>query len=356
MANPLWLDIQAQGDNLRHVVHHLYGPERKRLKEAARFLGNDKPILFIGMGSAAYLCMPAEFYLGRHGRLANVVYASEALYTLLPVLQHVNVVINSRSGETAEVVKLSHALLEAKIPFLAITNEPESTLAQGATHLLWSRSRKDDLVSINIVTGMMAATLILTAEAVGQSETTRSAWDDLASALDDTLVRAVQQADELAGFLEAIRPIYLLYRGPSKGSAYCGRLVLEEVGRRPALPSEAADFRQGTIEVVDDRFGAIVFIPEGKPGQLNLALADDIRASGGRVLMVGAAETGDDSKKKVFHVAAAPSDFRPILEVVPVQMLAYKLAERQGLEPGAVRFLSKVITTELGIPRLSQSH
>jgi len=72
--------------------------------------------------------------------------------------------------------------------------------------------------------------------------------------------------------------------------------------------------------------------------------------------MVGAAETGDDLKKKVFHVAAAPSDLRPILEVVPVQILAYKLAERQGLEPGAVRYLSKVITTELGIPKLSQSH
>ena len=54
MSNFLWTGIQAQGDNLRHIVAHLYGPELKRLKEAGKFLRNDKPIVLVGMGSAAY--------------------------------------------------------------------------------------------------------------------------------------------------------------------------------------------------------------------------------------------------------------------------------------------------------------
>jgi glucosamine--fructose-6-phosphate aminotransferase (isomerizing) len=352
--NPLWIDIQAQGPNLRQVIDHLYGPERQRLKAAARFLQNDKPIVFIGMGSAAYLCMPAEAYLGQHGRFASVIYASDALYSLLPALKNLNVVINTRSGKTVEVVKLSRALVEAKIPFLAITNEPDSPVAHHATHILWSNARQDDLVSINVVTAMMTTTLILAAEALDQPETLRPALDRLADALEETVSRASQQADEIADIFEATRPLYLLYRGPSKGSAYCGRLVLEEVARHPAVPMEAGEFRQGPIEVVDDQFGAMVFVPDGELGQLTSALVQNIRSGGGRVMAVGSVESVADGKLSmpIFPVAALPSHFRPVIEVVPAQILAYKLAERQGYKPGTVRYLPKVITSEIDIPHL----
>ena len=103
----LWLDIQAQEDNLRSVIAHLYGPERPRLEAAGRFLRNDRPIAFIGVASAAYLCTPAQYYLGQNGRYASVVYAADTLYHLLPMLRGANVIINSRSGETAEIVRLT---------------------------------------------------------------------------------------------------------------------------------------------------------------------------------------------------------------------------------------------------------
>ncbi len=353
--NPLWMDIQAQGSNLRHVIDHLYAAEHQRLKEAVKFLQNDKPVAFIGMGSAAYLCMPAEAYLGQHGRFASVIYGSDALYSLLPALKNLNVVINTRSGKTVELVKLSQALVEAKIPFLAITNEPDSPVARNATHILWSNTRKDDLVSINVVTAMMTTTLILAAEALGQSEMLRPALDRLADALDETVSRASQQADEIANIFEAVRPLYLLYRGASKGSAYCGRLVLEEVARRPAVPIEAGEFRQGPIEVADDYFGAIVFVPEGDLGQLTVALIRNIRSSGGRVMAVSRAESVADGALSVpvFLVPGLPAHFRPVIEVVPAQILAYRLAERQGYKPGTVRYLPKVITSEMDIPHLS---
>jgi hypothetical protein len=55
-----------------------------------------------------------------------------------------------------------------------------------------------------------------------------------------------------------------------------------------------------------------------------------------------------------FSLAALPAAFRSVLEVVPAQVLACKLAERQGREPGTVRYIAKVITSETGIPRISQ--
>ncbi len=170
MQNALWADFMAQGDNLAHVVQHLYGPERARLDAAGRALRGSRPLVFIGVASAAYLCYPAVTFLGGKGRVASVVYASDALYYTAEAFREADVVICSRSGETAEIVALARRLNDMGIPYVALTNEPESTLAHTASHIVWTDTRKDDLVSINVVTGMMAGALALAAAALGEAD------------------------------------------------------------------------------------------------------------------------------------------------------------------------------------------
>ncbi len=356
MENGLWSDILEQGANLRRVVGHLFGAERPRLEAAARFLHNDRPVALIGVASAEYLCMPAAAYLGEHGRLATTLVASDALYTHLPALRGANVVINSRSGETAEVVKLARALAEEGIPFIAITNEPESTLAGLAQGILWTNSHKDELVSINIVTGMMTATLALAAAALGRLDDMRPELELLAEAMDGVVAGAAAQAANIQALFELTRPIYLLYRGASNGSAYCGRLALEEIARTPSIAMEAAEFRQGPNEVIDGNFAAVLFVGRGKPGELNRSLAADIQASGGRVMLVGevAARRGPAGPRELaFGIPGFNDALRPVLEVVPVQVLAYRLAQAQGYEPGRTRYITKIIRSEEGIPSQS---
>jgi len=336
------------------VVRHLYGPEWECLRAAAAFVRNEKPIAFVGMGSAAYLSMAAETYLNRHGRLACVINASDALYTWLPALRNANIVINSRSGETAEVVKLARALKQRGIPFIALTNSRESTLARLATHLVWSASRADDLVSIKIVSGMMLATLVLAAEILGQTDSFVASLRTLLEEFRGTVASAAARPEEFASLFENVQPIYLLYRDVSKGSAQCGRLVLEEVARRPAVAMEAGEFRQGAIEVLDEKFGAIVSVPPGELGALNLSLVNGILKAGGCVLVLGErCDLKTDSRAANFPLPVVPLHIRPLLEIIPVQVLAYKLAERQGYSPGTVRRLSKVIASEGGIPHNS---
>jgi len=304
---PLWRDIEAQPGNLAAVVRHLYGPEWERLRAAAAFVRNEKPIAFVGMGSAAYLSLAAEAYLNRHGRFACVINASDALYTWLPALRNANIVINSRSGETAEVVKLARQLGQSGVPFLALTNSRESTLARLATHLVWSASRADDLVSINIVSGMMLATLVLAAEILGQTDSLIPSLRTLPQEFRSAVASATARGEEFASLFENVQPIYLLYRDASKGSAHCGRLVLEEVARRPAVAMEAGEFRQGAIEVLDERFGAIVSVPPGELGALNLSLVKGIQRAGGRVLVLGeGSDLRTDSRTVLFPLPTMP--------------------------------------------------
>lgn len=350
MPTALWDDIQAQSQNIQQVIDHLYGPEYNNLKNAAAFVQPGKPIVFIGMTSAAYLCHPAEHYLCSQGRLATVMQASDALYSLLPALQGANVIINSRSGETAEIIKLAEALHYNQVPFLAVTNEPGSTLAGYASRVLWTHSRKDDLVSINIITAMMTATLVLAAEIMGKSVEIQQALKRLPGWVEGAVETAWAQADTLLAWFRDTNPIYLLHRGASRGAANCARLVLEEVGRRPAIAMEAGEFRQGPIEVVDQNFGAVIYVAEGPTGELNCRLADDVQLQDGRVYVVGNGVLCSHDHAQQFPVSTEAGIFQSVLEVIPSQILAYKLAEAQGWEPGSVRYISKIITTESGIP------
>jgi glucosamine--fructose-6-phosphate aminotransferase (isomerizing) len=347
----LWSEIQAQGANLRQVIGHLHGPERARLEEAASLLRNDRPVALVGIGSAAYLCMPAESYLTQRGRVASVVLASDAFYNQLPALGASNIVINSRSGETVEVVRLARALADRGTPFVAITNEPESALARLATCCVTCNSQKDQLVSINIVTGMMTATTMLAAAMAGQLDALRGEIERLPDAMEATIKLAVAQADELAARFADRRPIYLLYRSALKGAAYCARLVLEEAARTPGVALEAGEFRHGPNEVVDERFAAMVFVPGGAQGRLNQSLGRDIADSGGAVALVGALGAESDPRCLALPLPPLADALLAAPAVVPAQILAYKLAERQGYTPGEVRYITKVIVSEEGIPR-----
>jgi glucosamine--fructose-6-phosphate aminotransferase (isomerizing) len=259
-------------------------------------------------------------------------------------------VINSRSGQTAEIIKLAEALKKEEVPFLAITNEPESTLAQLADHILWTNSYKDDLVSINIITAMMTATLILAAESLDLSDEIKPSLIRLPQLMKAAVETAWQQSDDLLALFRDVSPIYLLHRGASKGAANCARLVIEEVARRPAIAMESGEFRQGPIEVVESGFGAMVYILPGAVGELNCRLADDIAINSGSVYIIGENTLCSRDHDAGFPIPPEAGIFASVLEVVPSQILAFKLAQVQGWEPGDVRYISKVITSETGIP------
>ncbi len=120
------------------------------------------------------------------------------------------------------------------------------------------------------------------------------------------------------------------------------------------MPLDAAEFRQGPNEVVDDRFAAALFMPHGQPGARNRTLAAEIARLGGRVLMIGETDAADTESNperlRAFPIAGLPDAVRPILEVAPLQALAYHLAAAQGYTPGEVRYITKVIVNEDAFP------
>ena len=152
---------------------------------------------------------------------------------------------------------------------------------------------------------------------------------------------------EMMGLFQDARPIYLLGRGPSLASCHGGALVLEEMSRTPVIPMAAGLFRQGPIEVVDEHFRAVMFAGSGEPARLSFRLAQELLSLGAGLLWVGPQQL---SGAVNIQLPDLPYYLLPILEIIPCQVLAFDLATRHGIQPGSVRYIQKVITSEEGIP------
>jgi glucosamine--fructose-6-phosphate aminotransferase (isomerizing) len=343
----VWTDISSQTENLRLVLEKHANTSRPDMERAARLLKGAGRIIYTGVGSGLNATIPACTYLMSRGIPAQTIDTTEVVYDLFPGLQGSALVLNTRSGETVELVRLAEMACSAGIPMVAVTNEPGSTVGRLVDVCLPTHSRWDELVVISAYGGMLATELILASYIAGEVqlmlEDLRSAVRQMQTTFNQALVNR-QKAIEL---FVAGSPVYLLGRGASLASAFAGALVLEEMSRQATVAMAGGLFRQGPIEVVDNRFRAIVFEGAGPPSLLNVSLAHDLVSMGAGIYWIGRTQVPGALN---LQLPELPGPILPLLEVLPSQMLAFDLAHQKGIEPGSVQYIQKVITTETGLP------
>jgi glutamine---fructose-6-phosphate transaminase (isomerizing) len=343
----VWADINSQTENLRSVVEKHASTSRPDMERAARLLKGAGRVTYTGVGSGLNATIPACTYLMSRAIPAQYIDATEAVYELFPGLPGSALVLNTRSGETVELVKLAEMSRKAGIPTVAVTNEPGSTVGRMADVSIPTYSRWDDLVVISAYGGMLATELILASYVAGEPqhmlEDLRSAVREMQTAFD----QALDNRQKASVLFNGSAPVYLLGRGASLASAYAGALVLEEMSRQDAVAMAGGLFRQGPIEVVDDRFRAIMFEGAGPPSMLNVSLAHDLVSMGAGIYWIGRTRVPGALN---LQLPELPGHVLPLLEVFPSQLLAFDLARQKGYEPGSVKYIQKVITTETGLP------
>jgi glutamine---fructose-6-phosphate transaminase (isomerizing) len=146
-------------------------------------------------------------------------------------------------------------------------------------------------------------------------------------------------------FLRVDTPVYLLARGASYASASEGALLFNEIAKIPAVGMLTASFRHGPVELVDSKFRGLIFAPQGRTQTLNLALARDLARFGGKVRVIGPPK-GDASDIDSCPILAVSELLTPLVEIIPVQIAALRMAELRGIPPGSFRYTPQVAVDE----------
>jgi fructoselysine-6-P-deglycase FrlB-like protein len=118
------------------------------------------------------------------------------------------------------------------------------------------------------------------------------------------------------------------------GSAHEGALLFHETARTSAVPMSCAQFRHGPVEAVSRDLRAFVFASQKETYELDVALADDLRGLGASVRTV--------------QTPALADAWAAVVEIVPLQIAAVRLAGARGIPPAQFQFAPMVTVDERG--------
>ncbi len=348
--DPFIAEISGQPDALRRAAAGLLA-DLETLRSIAR-AADGRSIVFTGMGSSYDACYPAVTELAQAGIAATMLDAAELLHFRMAILEHDALLVAvSQSGESAEVVRVVEGVrTDARSPVVVVvTNGTENSLAHAADHVLDTCAGPETgpstmtFASSLVTVAALGRVLAREDPAIVRDRLDREAG--LAARAIERLLTEPGLADELADWFGEPDTAVILGRGPARAAAEMGALTVKEAVGIPIESLQTAQFRHGPLELVGPGLAAIVIATEPETLEIDLALTEELARAGSRVLLVTAEERSVPGARSI-ATARLDRAVCPAVSIVPIQLLAWRLAARHGREPGAYYRATKVTTHE----------
>jgi glutamine---fructose-6-phosphate transaminase (isomerizing) len=349
--DPFLAEISGQPAAIRRAATGLHDqlPQLRRVPVAR----NGRPLVFTGMGGSYDTCYAPVTALAAAGITGMMVDSAELLYFRRATLSGETLLVAvSQSGESAEVVRLVEELDSgAGRPFVvSVTNGVHNSLARMANVALDSRAGSEEGPSTMTFGAALVVLRALAAVLAGE------AADDVLRQVDAEAQAAADSVDRVLGALDnrgerlrnwlADRPILtLLARGAARAASEMGALTLKEAARFPAEAMQSAQFRHGPLELAGQQAAVVLIATEPATHEVDARLAAQLVDNGVALLYIACAGEQIPGAETIALgsvdrlLAAAPA-------IVPIQLLAWRLAVDRGLQPGTYTRARKITTDE----------
>ena len=312
----------------------------------------------LACGTSWHAGLVARFYFERFAGLqADVDYASEFVYRDLPPAPHVLVVGISLSGETAAArAALRRARESWKSPVVVVCNVAGSSMAREADGLILTHAGPEiGVASTKAFMGQLTALLLL-ALRIGRvrgvigPEEVREVASELRR-LPHELERVLHTSDAvraLADRYKDCRDFLYIGRGINYPIALEGALKLKEISYIHAEGYPAGEMKHGPIALIDEGMPILAIATKGRTYATIAGNVAEAKARGGRILAL--VNEGDDQVASVadhvIRVPEVPDYLSPMINIVPLQFLAYWIARRRGTDVDQPRNLAKTVTVQ----------
>jgi glutamine---fructose-6-phosphate transaminase (isomerizing) len=336
-------EIRDQPKALRRLLEHdaeyahVAATMRERNARLVRLVGHGSSDNAASYGVYAFGLIPR--WTALRDSISLTVY-----YDSGPELAGSTVVALSQSGRTPDVVEYV-ARARANGAFtVALTNEPDSILAETAEAVLpISAGPEHAVAATKTYTNQVAALALLAAHAAGKGTEYADGLREVADLLEAHLPDLERQVAPLAVPFAFTGRMFVIGRGPEYATAREIALKLLETCQVAAEPLTATDLAHGPIAALDSLFPVWAIAADDPTLPAVKEAAERIRAAGSTLVASGTAAAALDRADYTLPVPApAQPLLAPILSVVPGQLFALALAKAKGLDPDVPRGLSKV--------------
>jgi glutamine---fructose-6-phosphate transaminase (isomerizing) len=354
-------EIYEQPDAVRETIGDRIRPgaklELEGLGLSEKQIRNLRRIVVLACGTAYHAGVVGRYIIEEWARLpVEPDIASEWIYRN-PVLSKDTLVIGiSQSGETRDTVAAMRLAKQAGAHTVAITNQMGSQITREVDSVLYTRCGLEVGVAASKTFTAQVSLLILVALKLAQVRRTLSEEDH------GFILDAVYKLPEkIAEFLDADHPIediaqryydrpFFLYLGRHIGLpvALEGALKLKEISYIPTEAYSAGEMKHGPIALLDEDTPVVVVATKIHVYDKLVSNIQEVRARGAHVIAI-ATDGNEDIQHHaddVIYVPKTPAFLQSVLAVVPLQLLAYRIARLRGLNVDQPRNLAKTVTVE----------
>jgi glutamine---fructose-6-phosphate transaminase (isomerizing) len=327
------------------------------LKVDDTFVRGIPRITFVACGTASYAALVGKYLIERLARIpCDVEIASEYRYRQPAVTKGQLVVAVTQSGETVDTLAAMEEAKKQGARLLSVVNVVGSQASRVSDDVIYLHAGPEISVASTKAYAAMLVDLYLLAIFLGQRRGTIDQERSrrlLAEAFHlPTLVDAVLQEEPkvraLAYRYHAARNFLFLGRGVNYPTALEGALKLKELSYIHAEGTAAGEMKHGTNALIDEDLPVVAIALQDSVYKKIRSNMEEVRARAGVVIAI--ATDGDEEivgkADEIIRIPAVEELLSPVLAVVPLQLLAYHIADRRGNDVDQPRNLAKAVTVE----------
>jgi len=340
------------GDRVRHgtLVLEGLGMNDEELKELQR-------IVLVACGTAYHACVVGRYVIEEWARVpVEFDIASEWIYRNPVIDEHTLVIGITQSGETRDTISAMQLAREKGARTVAITNMMGSQITREVDSVLYTRAGLETAVASSKTFTAQVALLYLVALKLAKTRETLPAGE-----IEFILDYVYKLPRKIQAFLEGDHPIdeiarryheapFFLYLGRHIGLpvALEGALKLKEISYIPTEAYSAGEMKHGPIALLDEATPVVVVATNIHVYDKIVSNIQEVRARGAHVIAI-ATDGNEDIQHHaddVIFVPKTPAFLQVVLAILPLQLLAYKIARLRGLNVDQPRNLAKTVTVE----------
>ncbi len=328
-------EINEQPDVIRNTLN----VEMPEIKDDYR------NIFIVACGTAFHAGLAGKYIIEKHAKIPVIVDSASEFRYRDPIIGKEDLFIAiSQSGETADTLEALRLAKKKGAKTLGIINVMNSTIARESDEVVYTRAGMEiGVASTKAYTSQLIVLYMLAEKLAGKSI---EGIQSLASSVQDILDG--NHIHDVAKRYFRVYNFLFIGRNFNYPTALEGALKLKEISYIHAEGYGAGEMKHGPIALVTDQVPTVAIAPKDSVYPKMVSNMQEIKARNGKIIAV--ATKGDKSIEKyaddVIYIPEAEEMLYPVLAVVPLQLLAYHIADMRDCDVDKPRNLAKSVTVE----------
>ena len=330
-------EISEQPDTILRAV------DNNQIQQFVDNIKQAKNLYITGSGTSYNAAEIAKYLMSKFAKIKiNTLISSELPFSPNEIEPDSTLITISQSGESADVLEAVKIAKESNAKILSIVNLLNSSLSQQSSLAIGLNCGPEiGVAATKSFTSQLAILYKITDQLCNGC--VNPDWKKVSDAISHVLSNNLK-IKELAKNLKEITDIYVLGRGIHLPIAREAALKLKELSYIHAEGIPGGELKHGPLALMDSNVYVIIINPSDSTYNDTLNSANEIKARGAKI--IGISDKKNDVYDHWIEIPSVDEALYPIVEIVPIQLLAYYSALEKKTDPDYPRNLAKSVTVK----------